>query len=295
MSRFSMPAWVYRHNNIQFKENDLYSLQIVDKIKEKLKRFHQDDPEVTIVIPAYNEEKNILRTLSSISELKTSYRTELIVANNNSKDKTQEILDRCGVRSVFVKDQGISYARQGGLEAAKAPIIANADADSIYPIEWLDTIIEPLHNSSISCSYGTYSFIPGEENNRLTLALYETAANAFFALKRMQRECVNVMGFNFAYRKADALEVGGFYHQLNRKVTKRSEDGWMAMCLTKKGELQLVESPHARVWTSDRRLMDDGSIGKALYNRAKTEISRIGIYFTPKGEINIEEEKAKKF
>lgn len=163
-------------------------------------------------------------------------------------------------------------------EAAKASIIANADADSIYPAQWLDTIIEPLHNSSISCSYGTYSFIPGEDNNRFTLALYESAANAFFAIKRKQRECVNVMGFNFAYRKADALEVGGFYHQLNRKVTKRSEDGWMAMCLTRKGNLQLVESPHARVWTSDRRLMDDGSIGKALYNRAKRNIQNWNLF-----------------
>jgi len=295
MSRFTMPAWIYRHTTIQYKENDLYSLQIIDKIKEKLKRFHHDDPEVSIVIPAYNEEKNILKTLSSISELRTSYRTELIVANNNSTDRTQELLDRCGVRSVFVKDQGISYARQGGLEAAKAPIIANADADSIYPPEWLDTIVEPLHDPSISCSYGTYSFIPGEGNNRFTLGIYETAANAFFAVKRKQRECVNVMGFNFAYRKADALEVGGFYHQLNRKVTQRSEDGWMAMCLTQKGKLYLVESPLARVWTSDRRLMDDGSISKALYKRATKELSRIGIYFTSKGAINIEEEKAKKF
>ncbi|HRI26592.1 MAG TPA: hypothetical protein PK715_00920, partial [Chitinophagales bacterium] len=76
------------------------------------------------------------------------------------------------------------------------------------------------------------------------------------------------MGFNFAYRRTDGLQVGGFKHNLNRKVTQRSEDGWMALELSRLGKVRLV-SAQSRVWTSDRRLLDDGSLFKAFVARVK--------------------------
>ena len=107
----------------------------------------------------------------------------------------------------------------------------------------------------------------------------------FKQIKRKNREFVDVMGFNFAYRKEDTMAVGGFRHDLNRKVTGRSEDGWMAYCLTIKGKIQRVGSTHARVWTSDRRLLDSGSLGKAYVFRVKKELKRLHLYLTPKGVV----------
>ena len=280
MVSFITPAWVKEHN-IQYESIDHVPARTIEQIRESLKKFNVENPEVSIVVPAYNEEKDILKALSSVSRIKTKYRTELIVSNNNSKDRTQEILDRLGVKSVFALNQGISYARQAGLEAARGKYILNADSDSIYPETWVDPYVEVLKNSDISCAYGTYSFIPGENNNRLALAAYETVARTMFTLKRKNRECVNVMGFNFAYRKDDAMKVGGFDHNLQRKITGRSEDGWMALCLMKLGKIQLLETPKVTVWTSDRRLMEDGGLGQAFTRRVKKEISRIGIYFKP--------------
>ncbi|HEY8401640.1 MAG TPA: glycosyltransferase family 2 protein [Cytophagaceae bacterium] len=281
MSRFILPKWVQQHNQEYHKLENVPEERIAS-IRQKLSRFNIEDPEVSIVIPAYNEEKDLLKALSSLAELRTKYKTELIVANNNSKDKTQEIIDRCGIKSVFAENQGISYARQAGLEAAKGKYILNADSDSIYPETWGDLFIEALKNPAVSCVYGTYSFIPSPENTRLQLGLYELIAESFFAIKRKNRECVNVMGFNFAFRKEDGLKVGGYNHHLNRKVTKRSEDGWMAYCLMEVGKLQFIPSNETRVWTSDRRLMEDGSLSKAFTNRAKKELKRISIYFNPK-------------
>lgn len=287
MSRFTLPSWVQYHNQEYYQLEHVPEDRII-MIREKLKKYRVDDPEVSIVIPAYNEEKDLLKTLSSIAEIKTVYKTELIVANNNSKDKTQELLDRCGIKSVFAENQGISYARQAGLEAAKGKYILNADADSIYPSGWIDPYVEVLKNPEISCAYGTYSFIPGKGNSRMELGMYELIARSFFALKRKNRECVNVMGFNFAFRKEDAMNVGGYNHHLNRKVTGRSEDGWIAYCLMKAGKLHLIKSEKVRVWTSDRRLMQDGSLSRAFVNRAKKEITRIGIYFNPKKAVSPE-------
>lgn len=281
MVRFTLPEWVQEHA-IHYNDINAIPRERIEKIKSGLKKFHVKNPEVSIVIPAYNEEKNILKTLSSLSVLKTHYATELIVANNNSKDQTQEILDLLEVKSVMVKDQGISYARQGGLETAKGIYILNADSDSIYPSGWCDPYVEVLKDPEISCAYGSYSFIPESGGtNRTALAFYEIAARSIFTLKRKNRECVNVMGFNFAFRKKDAISVGGFNHNLQRKITERSEDGWMALCLMKEGRLQYLSTEDINVWTSDRRLMEDGGLGQAFIRRVKKEASRVTTYFKP--------------
>lgn len=280
MDRFSLPNWIQKH---YFSYNPaLLPFDKIETIKSNLKRFQSSDPEVSIVIPAYNEENSLLNTLSSVSDMETNFRTELIVANNNSTDRTQEILDACGVRSVFVKDQGISYARQGGLDTARGKYVLNADSDSIYPRNWINNMVNPLYESGVSCVYGTYSFIPSPGNSRMFLAFYEVISESFFKLKKINRECVNVMGFTFAFRKADAQAVGGFKHDLCRSITGRSEDGWMALQLMKKGGLYQVTDYEARVWTSDRRLMADGSLSKAFQNRVVKEFKRLNIYINQK-------------
>lgn len=281
MVTFTLPDWVKEHN-FQSAGIDNIPKERIEKIREGLRKFREvRDPEVSIVIPAFNEEKDLVKTLSSISKIETKYPTELIVANNNSKDRTQEILDVLGVRSVFEYNQGISYARQAGLEAARGKYILNADSDSIYPSTWVDPYVEALKNTEVSCAYGTYSFIPGEKTSRASLALYETVARTLFSFKRKTRECVNVMGFNFAFRKADGIAVGGYNHNLQRKITGRSEDGWMALCLMKVGKIKFVTNPEVTVWTSDRRLMDDGGLSQAFVNRIKREASKITTYFKP--------------
>ncbi|QJD77015.1 glycosyltransferase family 2 protein [Spirosoma rhododendri] len=276
MHLLTVPYWINAH--LPLAERTSPAADSFVPLRAKLSRFLIDDPEVSIVIPAYNEEATILQTLSSMADQVTQYRTELIVVNNNSTDKTQWLLDQCGVRSVFVVEQGISYARQAGLDMARGQYVASADSDSLYPPGWVDSLIKPLSNHAVSCTYGAYSFIPSPGNSRFQLGLHELLAESFKRVKRRNREFVDVMGFNFAYRRADAQAIGGFRHDLDRKRTGRSEDGWMAYCLMERGSLQRVGSDQARVWTSDRRLMESGSLGKALIRRIRKEARRLHLY-----------------
>jgi glycosyltransferase involved in cell wall biosynthesis len=267
LSKFSTPDWVVFHN-FPYENYDSADKKTMERIRTGLSQFLVEDPEVSIIIPAYNEEKNILHTLSSLSAIKTSYKTELIVVNNNSNDKTQQLLDACGVRSVFEPRQGISFTRQTGLERAKGKYILNADSDSIYPSGWVDIYVNALKNASYYCVYGSYSFIP-EYSSRFTLANYEFITEFILYLRRFHKEFLNVLGFNFAFRKEDALRIGGFNIQ-----RQKWQDGWMAMMLMKEGKLKFIASSDARVWTSDRRLMYDGGIIKASFKRAKKELTR---------------------
>ncbi len=280
MRLFTTPEWVQKSLRL-FGQPGSFSRDALQSLRADLQRFSVSDPEVSIVIPAYNEAENIVQTLASLAAQTTTYRTELIVANNNSTDRTQELLDECGVQSVFVAEQGISFARQGGLDRARGRFIVSADADSLYPPTWVDALVKPLEQPDIACSYGLYSFIPSGQTNRFTLSLHEATSETFKRLKRRNREFVDVMGFNFAFRKADALAVGGYRHDFNSRNIDRCEDGWMAYCLSERGRLERVGSSRARAWTSDRRLMVSGSLGKAYLLRVKKEASRLSIYMRP--------------
>lgn len=95
---------------------------------------------VTVVIPAYNEEKYIGACLDSI--LSQSRRPdEIIVVDNNSTDKTPEIIKKYkNVKYIIEKQQGIIPARNTGFDAASGDIIARCDADTILPRDWIKSI-----------------------------------------------------------------------------------------------------------------------------------------------------------
>jgi len=88
-----MPAWVKRHY-LEYNSVDEVPEAVFERVRSNFKRIHSGQPIVSVVVIAYNEEKTILKSLSSLSEMQSKYPFEVIVANNNSSDRTQEILDR---------------------------------------------------------------------------------------------------------------------------------------------------------------------------------------------------------
>lgn len=91
---------------------------------------------ISLIIPAFNEEKLIYRTLLSVSkavrqfELDTNETVELIVVDNASTDRTVEIANRFGVTIVREERRMISAVRNAGAKAAKSEILCFLDADS---------------------------------------------------------------------------------------------------------------------------------------------------------------------
>ncbi|TAK32829.1 MAG: glycosyltransferase family 2 protein [Saprospiraceae bacterium] len=269
LKRLTVPDWVQRHT---FSYDDYRSVDPVkiSSIRLGLGKLNSSTPAVSIIIPAYNEEKCLLNTLSSLSELQPTLPTELIVVNNNSTDGTQEILDKTGVRSIMVQQQGVTYARQAGLEMTKGKYILSGDADSIYPPDWGNEFVAFLaKKTEVACVYGYYSFIPTHRYGRLILSFHELAAEMFFKYRQRQFPFINVVGFNCAFRREQALAAGGYDHAFFHANNNRGEDGYLAMKLAEKfGAIEQVPTTN-RVWTSDRRLLEDGSLVRAFLNRVK--------------------------
>lgn len=98
-------------------------------------------PSISVVIPAYNEEKYLPRCLESLKN-QTYQNFEIIVVDNNSTDKTAAIAGKFGARVIRETVQGTTPARERGFREAKAEIIARTDADTIVTPNWLEVIHE---------------------------------------------------------------------------------------------------------------------------------------------------------
>jgi glycosyltransferase involved in cell wall biosynthesis len=92
---------------------------------------------VSIVIPAYNEERHLRSCLEAVAN-QTATPFEVIVVDNNSTDKTAQIAREFPfVRLIREPRQGRVFARNAGFDVAKGDIIGRIDADITLPLEWV--------------------------------------------------------------------------------------------------------------------------------------------------------------
>lgn len=110
---------------------------------------HPKKPQVSVVIPAFNEEGYLSKALGGLINQNVKP-DEVIIVDNNSVDKTKEIalsyakkFKNKGIKYIVVKEEkpGSSYARNKGFFMAKSPIIASMDADTIPHRNWIGNII----------------------------------------------------------------------------------------------------------------------------------------------------------
>lgn len=273
MINFILPSWVKKHY-LEFDSVEEVPHEVFTRIRKGFEKQNSQKPLVSIVVIAYNEEKTILKSLSSLSSLQSKFPIEVIVSNNNSKDRTQEILDRCGVKSVFQPIQGVGFARQAGMDLSTGTYHLCADADSIYPPNWVDEMVKPLMDKSAIAVYGRVSFLPDGNKSRLTLAFYEIFKDLVIGMRAIKRPELVAGGASLGFVAADGKQLGW------RTDVARGEDGQMILALKKSGNIKMITSSKSRIWTTARTLDRDGSFFAMVSKRVLKEIRRIGFYFT---------------
>jgi cellulose synthase/poly-beta-1,6-N-acetylglucosamine synthase-like glycosyltransferase len=270
----TVPSWVKRHYRPVTDPANIPDA-FLEEIRKNLADKAPKDPVITIGIIAFNEEQNILSCISSLAAQKSRYPIEIIISNNNSTDRTQELLDRSGIRSVFEPRQGAGFARQAIMDVAKGKYLLNGDSDSLYPPTWADELVRHLEKKGISGVYSMDSYMPDGQRNRLGLSIFEVLRDISQILKGFNRPELSVGGSSF-----------GFYLEAGRKIgwntnVKRGEDGAMAFALKRSGKLKFVNTRRARIWTTTRSLRNKGNLLLIIYQRITKEGSRIREYFRP--------------
>jgi glycosyltransferase involved in cell wall biosynthesis len=85
---------------------------------------------ISFVVPAYNEEHELPRTLSAIREAAQDRRFEMIVVDDGSTDATAVVAERAGARVLSISQRHIAAARNAGGQAATGDILFFVDADT---------------------------------------------------------------------------------------------------------------------------------------------------------------------
>ncbi|MHB1376294.1 MAG: glycosyltransferase family 2 protein [Candidatus Humimicrobiaceae bacterium] len=220
------------------KKQELYSVAISQKSHK-----NPQSPLVSIVIPAFNEEKFLVESLKSV--LAQDYKNfELIVVDNNSTDNTLKIAKSFGARVFFESSQGVGFARQRGFMEAKGEIVATTDADTILPSNWVSRIAEEFKKDQNLVAFGgLYTLYSGAITARVAVSYL---AYPFWFIDKLFSGGWTLPGANLAIRMNTFLKVGGFKTEL-----ALGEDANISQRLRKFGKVKL--DPDFLVQTSGRR------------------------------------------
>lgn len=105
---------------------------------------------LTVLIPCYNEEKGVKKVIQGIPKEKLKawgYDVDVVVVDNNSKDKTAEVARKAGARVIFERKQGKGYAMRTGFKTIKkSDIVVMIDGDNTYKTSEILRLIEPINN-----------------------------------------------------------------------------------------------------------------------------------------------------
>ena len=137
---------------------------------------------ISIVIPCYNEEKGIGKVIADVPKErfeKLGYEFEIIVIDNNSKDKTSEIAKSHGAKVIFEKKQGKGHALRTGFKNVSndSDYVVMLDGDNTYRPREMPRLIEPLDSDFCDVIIG--SRLEGKLNGS-SLSLSHRLANWFF-------------------------------------------------------------------------------------------------------------------
>lgn len=115
---------------------------------------------LSIIIPVFNEEKNIKTVISQVKNVPIRMKKEIIIIDDGSTDKTREILQSynkdLSIKTIFQsKNQGKGSAIRRGLEEATGDFVLIQDADLEYSVEDYPKILEPFKSSNAQVVYGS--------------------------------------------------------------------------------------------------------------------------------------------
>jgi dolichol-phosphate mannosyltransferase len=112
---------------------------------------HEQSPDVSVVIPALNEQENLELLLPLIWQetAQLDIHPEIIVVDGGSHDGSQRVAEKLGARVVQQTERGYGGALLAGFGAARASYVITMDADLSHPPQFLRDFWEQRQDSDL--------------------------------------------------------------------------------------------------------------------------------------------------
>lgn len=239
---------------------------------------------VSIVICTYNRDKFIGEALDSLAKQTLAPENwEILIVNNNSNDTTESICKKfieehqeLDVNYVMERQQGLSFARNRGIEDAKYDIITYIDDDAYAKPDFVEIVYTYFNENPNTVGIGgkikpRYEI---EEPDWMNPYLYGVVSAVDHGEKILKYSKRYPVGCNMSYRKDMLKQAGGF----NTNLKWRSDDKFIYLSVKKISDevyyIPTLEVEHTidAYRTTDKCFEDiTTKFGKAEYTRVKDE------------------------
>lgn len=215
-------------------------------------------PFVSIIMPVYNNENGLKRTLSALSmQTYPEGKWELIVIDNNSINYPEEIVKPYHFAKLLEEKSfpGSPYsARNRGLEVAKGDVIVFLDATCIPVVNWLEEGVKALHNADMVGGDVDFDINEKSSAGEIYDSLFNIQMKSSVQKRKVAKTC------NLFIKRNVFESVGKFPEGLRSGGDVR----WTA--LANKMGYSILFSPEAKVIMKPRKL---SNLIKKQYRVAK--------------------------
>ena len=200
-------------------------------------------PRVSVVVPFFNSEHHLAACIESLlSQENVGGPYEVILVNNGSKDSSPSIVERYEGLVVLEESRPGAYAaRNTGIQAARAPLLAFTDADCIPAPNWLQTLQQGMEDPTVGILLGHFRYPQEASWGLRLLGTYENVKTEY-VVRHCPREYHFAYANNMAVRAELFQELGPF------KEWRRAADSEMVHRMGEhRPDLRLVYQPDVRV------------------------------------------------
>lgn len=180
-------------------------------------------PTVSIIVVARNEEMHIANVIESI--ILQNYpkeKFELILVNDNSSDRTQEIIENytdTNIKSLILNEKLKEYSKKFGIEKgisyAKNDIILLTDADCAFSENWIRSMVLNFSDFRVVFVAGPVTYFDNSNMFSKLLNIEFASLIGSTASSIYQKKPMMSNGANMAFRKSVFLEVDGYKGNFN--------------------------------------------------------------------------------
>jgi len=199
---------------------------------------------ISIIVPSFNEEKFIKKSLSSIrgQSILNEYPEyfEIILVDSGSSDNTVPIAEPYIDRLITTKVRGKLTARNLATAHSYGNIIVSVDSDSYYPPFWLNTLLEPFNNTDNLQYNSNIAGVVGSTYDPDIPGIPIPIRNFAEIADRKIIHPFQMVGRNSAYWKHSFYQTGLFnesINQMNVKEMVKEEEQGFGLRLSKLGKV----------------------------------------------------------